>query len=52
MVTLAPQPVSIKPATYKAKPGLSEQIDVPIIFYSKEKDEVVIEFDEKSSVDF
>jgi len=36
--------VSIKPDTYKAK-GLNEIIDVPIIFYIKKKNEIVIEFD-------
>jgi hypothetical protein len=41
------QPVSIKPTTYQAKQGLSEQINVPIIFYSKKKNGIVIEFDEK-----
>lgn len=40
------QPVSIKPTTYQAKQGLNEQINVPIIFYSKKKTGIVIEFDE------
>ena len=38
-------PVSIKPVTYKTKLGLSEVINVPIIFYEKKKSEIVIEFD-------
>jgi uncharacterized protein YukE len=38
-------PISIKPVTYKTKMGLSETIDVPIIFYDKKKNEIVIEFD-------
>jgi len=38
-------PVSIKPSTYKSKLGLTENIDVPIIFYEKTKDGIVIEFD-------
>ncbi|MDZ7406387.1 MAG: MjaI family restriction endonuclease [candidate division KSB1 bacterium] len=41
------QPVSIKPTTYQAKQGSSEQINVPIFFYSKKKNGIVIEFDEK-----
>lgn len=40
------KPVSIKPVTYKSKLGLSESIDIPIIFYTKKKSEIVIEFDE------
>jgi len=40
-------PVSIKPTTYQAKRGLNEQINVPFIFYSKKKDGIVVEFDEK-----
>jgi len=40
------QPVSIKPTTYQAKQGLNEQINVPMIFYSKKKTGIVIEFDE------
>jgi hypothetical protein len=39
-------PVSIKPATYKSKKGLSEDIQVSIIYYSKRKDGIVIEFEE------
>jgi hypothetical protein len=37
-------PVSIKPITYKLK-DLNEIIDVPIIFYKKNKSDIVIEFD-------
>lgn len=44
---IAKQPVSIKPTTYQAKQGLREQINVPIIFYSKKKNGIAIEFDEK-----
>jgi hypothetical protein len=45
------QPVSIKPASYQAKQGLNEQINVPIIFYSKKKTGIVIEFDENIFAD-
>jgi hypothetical protein len=45
------QPVSIKPTTYQAKQGLNEQINVPIIFYSKNKTGIVIEFDENLFAD-
>ena len=38
--------ISIKPTTYKAKMGLNEIIDFPIIYYEKKKSEIVIEFDE------
>jgi len=41
------QPVSIKPSTYQTKQSLSEQIEVPMIYYSKKKDGISIEFDEK-----
>jgi len=37
-------PVSIKPITYKVK-NLSENINVPIIFYDKKKDGIVIEYE-------
>jgi len=40
------KPISIKPMTYKTKMGLSETINVPIVFYDKKKSEIVIEFDE------
>ena len=39
-------PVSIKPSTYKIKMGLSESIQVQIIYYEKKKDCILIEFDE------
>jgi MjaI restriction endonuclease len=39
-------PVSIKPQSYKSKDALSEQILVPIIFYEKKKDGILIEFDD------
>lgn len=38
-------PISIKPSTYKIKMGLNERIEIPIVYYEKKKDEVVIEFD-------
>jgi hypothetical protein len=37
--------VSIKPITYKIKSSLSERIDVPIIYYDKKKNGILIEFD-------
>jgi hypothetical protein len=40
------KPVSIKPATYKSKRGLSEEIHASIIYYSKKKDGITIEFEE------
>lgn len=40
------KPVSIKPSTYKAKRGLTEEIQVSIIYYSKRKDGIMIEFEE------
>lgn len=40
------KPVSIKPATYKSKKGLSEDIQVNIIYYSKKKDGIIVEFEE------
>lgn len=39
-------PVSIKPKTYKSKRSLSEKIDVRIIYYSKAKDGININFEE------
>lgn len=39
-------PISIKPISYKGEMGLSETIDVPIVFYNKTKNDIVIEFDE------
>jgi hypothetical protein len=40
------KPVSIKPMTYKStKQGLNEEIEVPIIYYSKTKSGITIEFD-------
>ncbi len=38
--------VSIKPVTYAAKKALSENIEVPIIFYEKVKNGIKINFDE------
>ena len=40
------KPVSIKPATYKSKRGLSEEIQASIIYYSKMKDGISIEYEE------
>lgn len=40
------QPVSIKPDTYKSKASLHEKIDAKMIFYSKTKTGVLIEFEE------
>lgn len=37
--------VSIKPATYKSKPALGEKIETEIIYYTKKKDGIEIEFD-------
>lgn len=39
-------PISIKPVTYKTKMGLNENIEIPIIFYDKKKNDIVIEFNE------
>jgi hypothetical protein len=38
-------PVSIKPHTYQSMQGLSEQIAVVMIYYTKTRDSLVIEFD-------
>ncbi len=38
------KPVSIKSITYKTKNSLNEKINVPIIFYDKKKDGILIEF--------
>lgn len=40
------KPVSIKPTSYELKKSLSEQIEVPFIFYEKLKDGIKISFDE------
>jgi len=40
------KPVSIKPATYKSKRGLSEAIEASIIYYAKRKDGIMIEYEE------
>ena len=39
------RPVSIKPSTYRSKRGLSETIDVPIVFYTKDKDGISVQVD-------
>jgi hypothetical protein len=41
---IADLPVSIKPITYKAKLGLSESIEIDMIFYDKKKDGIMLEF--------
>ena len=38
------KPVSIKPLTYKIENRLNEIINVPIIYYDKKKDGIVIEY--------
>jgi len=38
------KPVSIKPITYKIK-NLSENIHVPVVYYDKKKDGIVIEYE-------
>lgn len=38
--------VSIKPATYKSKRALGEKIETEIIYYTKKKDGIEIEFEE------
>lgn len=39
------KPVSIKPITYKVQSNrLSETIEVPIVYYEKKKDGIVIEY--------
>ena len=38
------KPIQIKSATYKVEKLLSEVIDVPIVYYSKKKDGISIEF--------
>ncbi len=38
-------PVSIKPITYKIKKMLRENIEVSLIYYSKQKDGIVVVFD-------
>jgi len=39
-------PISIKPATYKAKAGLQENIKAKIIFYEKKKNGIEITFED------
>lgn len=41
------KPVSIKPASYKTKPSLLETIEATIIFYTKTKTGLVIEWDDE-----
>lgn len=40
------RPVSIKPHTYRAMQGLSERIDATIVYYTKQKDGLLIEYDD------
>lgn len=40
-------PIQIKSATYKVENPLRETIDVPIIYYDKKKDGLVIEYDDR-----
>ena len=40
------RPVSIKPATYKSKRALSEDIRANIIYYTKMKDGIIVEYEE------
>jgi len=40
-------PISIKPTTYKLEKQLPEIIDVPIIYYEIDKNEIKIEIDDK-----
>jgi hypothetical protein len=40
------KPVYIKPATYKFKQELSEDIKASIIYYSKRKDGIIVEYEE------
>jgi len=46
------KPVSIKPMTYQVKsPMLMERINVPIVYYDKKKDGIVIEFNPEDFLD-
>ncbi|MGL5919623.1 MAG: MjaI family restriction endonuclease [Bacteroidales bacterium] len=38
------RPISIKPVTYKMESRLPEHIDVPIVYYEKKTDGIVIEY--------
>ena len=40
------KPVSIKPISYKIQKSLSENIEVPFVFYEKVKDGIRISFDD------
>ena len=39
-------PISIKPISFQTQMGLNYDINIPIAFYEKRKNEIVIEFDE------
>lgn len=39
------KPISIKGETYRAKLGLNEVIEVPIIYYEKKKDGISVQYD-------
>lgn len=41
------KPIQIKSITYKLEKHLSETIDVPIVYYNKKKDGLVIEYNEQ-----
>ncbi len=41
------QPVSIKPSTYRSKSALSEEIDAAIVYYTKTKTGLVIEWEDE-----
>lgn len=41
------RPIQIKSSTYKTEAHLNELIEVPIVFYEKKNDGLVIEYDEK-----
>jgi MjaI restriction endonuclease len=39
------RPISIKPITYKTKPGLGERIEATMIYYDKKKNGILVEFE-------
>jgi hypothetical protein len=41
-------PISIKPATYKLKAQLDESLPATVVFYHKEKNDLIVEFDESA----
>ena len=44
------KPISIKASTYKIEKQLREEIEVPIVYYEKKKNEIVIEFEPKDFI--